>query len=80
MYFQLTNSRSESLRMWQCSRIGSAAESPQTIQQGSPRNVSRRSILVSNAEVADERDISHSSRPYPVGGPFVESGSGSGEI
>ena len=51
-------------------------EDPQAIQRRCPRNVSRRSIPVSNAEVVDKSDISPSSRSYPAGGPFVERGSG----
>ena len=73
---QLTNSRSVRLIMRQRSRAGQR-EDPQMTQRRSPRNLSRLSISLLNAEVFEASDmVSGSSQPYPTGGPFIERGSG----
>jgi len=50
---------------------------PQMTQRCSPRNLSRRSISLSNAVVFEASvKLSRSSQPYPTGGLFIERGSG----
>jgi hypothetical protein len=45
------------------------------MQRHFPRNLSRRSIPVTNAVVVDKADTARSSQPYPEGGPCGERGS-----
>lgn len=63
MLQQLTVAGSDSQIMWQCCTMSS----PQTTHRGAPRNRSRSSIAVLNADLVDVEDTVRSDQAYPEG-------------